>query len=246
VTVLTSPEADNPTRWRLRTRVPDDWIDLAGTSTTAAALGVIRGSFAVAGVDLTPQDAELLRAGLDAWRDLAGRHQILIHGLVHQGAEFAGETALGREIFWDVTGTVTELSAVDGPVSLLEVVRRVVAARLGFDVNEAYTEAFRTGIGPALGVTTELDMPYRVPGEPEDAAPRTRTVGLAVVVTAPKQGGPALVLSGWSLDPAQRNGLGMLLAAMAGPATIVAEGADEAPSAPAPAAPGTPSSPADA
>ncbi|MFD2027408.1 hypothetical protein [Promicromonospora aerolata] len=30
MTVPTSAEADNPTRWTLSTRVPDDWVDLSG------------------------------------------------------------------------------------------------------------------------------------------------------------------------------------------------------------------------
>ncbi len=218
---MTTLETDNPTRWRLSARVPDDWVDLAATSTVDQALGAIRASFDAVGTELTPHDVGLLRTGLEAWRDLASRHGILVHGLVHQGAEHQGPTAIGREVFWDVIGTVTEFEAVDdGPLSLMEIVRRVMAAKLGFDVDEAYTEVFQTGIGPALGLTTELDMRYRVPGEPEDAEPRTRRVGLAAVVAAPKGGGPGLVLGGWSLDPAQRNGLGMLLAAMAGPATI--------------------------
>lgn len=118
-------------------------------------------------------------------------------------------------------GSVRQIGAFDGPLSLLEVVRRVVAAKVGIDLSAAYTEAFETGIGPALGmtVTYPVDAPDR--GTSQDGTGATREAGLAVVVTAPKGGGPGLVLVGWSSSPHHVQAAGALLAAMAGPARIV-------------------------
>ncbi|GGM35131.1 hypothetical protein ACFQBY_10580 [Promicromonospora citrea] len=220
MTVTTSAEADNPTRWRLRTRVPDDWVELAGTTTAEEALGTIRSALEQVGTPLPEADASRLLAGLQSWRDMWRRERVLLHGLVYQGAEHDGPTALGREIFWNVIGTVRPVTAFDGPLSLLEVIRRVIGAKAGIDLEQAYTETFETGVGPALGLTTEYEATYREPGAPDDVEPVRRTVGLAAVVAAPKSGGPALMLLGFSTDPAQVRGLGMLLAAMAGPATI--------------------------
>jgi hypothetical protein len=220
VTVTTSAEADNPTRWRLRTRVPDDWIELAGTLTAEEALGTVRSALDAVDVPLPEADASKLLAGLESWRDMWRRERVLLHGLVYQGAEHEGPTAVGREIFWNIIGTVTEITAFDGPLSLLEVVRRVIAAKAGIDLDQAYTEAFETGIGPAIGLTTSYEATYRQPGAPEDAEPVRGTVGLAAVVAAPATGGPGLVLMGFSTDPDQVQGVAMILAAMAGPATI--------------------------
>ncbi|GAB2498536.1 hypothetical protein GCM10027063_42610 [Promicromonospora xylanilytica] len=221
MTVTTSPEADNPTRWRLRTRVPDDWIELAGTLTAQEALGTIRSALDDVGVPLPEADADRLRAGLQSWREMWRQERVLLHGLVYQGAEHEGPTAVGQEIFWNVIGSVTEITAFDGPLSLLDVVRRVIGAKAGIDLDSAYSETFETGIGPALGLTTTYEATYRKPGAPQEAEPVRSTVGLAAVVAAPKAGGPGLVLMGFSTDPDQVQGVGMLLAAMAGPATIM-------------------------
>lgn len=220
MTVLTSAEADNPTRWTLSTRVPDDWVDLSGSVSVEESLGVIRAAFDDVGVEVAAQDIELLRGGIEAWHDISRRQNLVIHGFVYQGAEYEGPTATGTEVFWDVIGTVTEIKQFDGPLSTQEVLRHVLPAKMGFEPDEAYTELFETGVGPAIGMTTEYEMPVEVPGAPAGAEPTTRTVGLATVVAVPANGGPSLVLAGWSLDPAQRNTLGMLLARIAGPATI--------------------------
>lgn len=220
MTVTTSTEADNPTRWRLRTRVPDDWIELAGTLTAEEALGTIRSALAAVDVPLPESDAGKLLAGLQSWRDMWRKERVLVHGLVYQGAEYEGPTAIGREIFWNIIGTVTEITAFDGPLSLLDVLRRVIAAKAGINLDEAYTETFETGVGPAIGMTTSYEATYRQPGAPQDAEPVRGTVGLAAVVAVPKTGGPGLVLMGFSTDPDQVQGVAMMLAAMAGPATI--------------------------
>lgn len=220
MTVETPSEVDNPIRWRLRTRVPDDWIELAGTRTAEEALGTIRSALAGVGVPLPDEDAGKLRAGLQSWRELWRKERVLVHGLVYQGPEHEGPTQVGREIFWNVIGSVTEITAFDGPLSLIEVLRRVIAAKAGIDLDQAYTETFETGIGPAMGLTTRYEAEYRNPGAPQDAEPVRSTVGLAAVVAAPKTGGPALVLVGFSTDPDQVQGVAMMLAAMAGPATI--------------------------
>lgn len=221
MTVTTPPEADNPIRWRLRTRVPDDWIELAGTLTAEEALGTIRSALVDVGAPLPEADADRLLAGLQSWREMWRKERVLVHGLVYQGAEHEGPTAVGQEVFWNIIGSVTPITAFDGPLSLLEVVRRVIGAKAGIDLEQAYTETFETGIGPALGLTTTYEATYRQPGAPQDVEPARSTVGLAAVVAAPKAGGPGLVLMGFSTDPAQVQGVGMLLAAMAGPATIV-------------------------
>ncbi|MCA5891734.1 hypothetical protein LEP48_14605 [Isoptericola sp. NEAU-Y5] len=215
-------DADNPTRWKLRIRVPDDWVELAGTQTAQEAVGVIRGALDAVDVELPAHDAGLLLDGLLAWRDVWSDRSVLLHGLVYQGKEFRGPTAIDEEIFLNVVGSVRQIDAFDGPLSLLEVIRRVVAAKMGFDLSAAYTEAFETGIGPALGMTVTYSVDARLPGAAAGSAPPAkRDLGLAVVVTAPSDGGPGLVLVGWSSEPQHVRAVGMLLAAMAGPAKIV-------------------------
>ncbi|MGF0114919.1 hypothetical protein ACQFYA_01160 [Promicromonospora sp. Marseille-Q5078] len=214
-------DVDNPTRWKLNIRVPSDWVELAGTQTADEALAVIRGALDAVDVELPAQDAGLLLAGLRAWREVWGSQSVLLHGLVYQGKEYRGPTAIDEEIFVNVVGSVRQLDAFDGPLSLLEVVRRVVAARTGLDLSAAYTESFETGIGPALGLTVTYPVDVRDPAAPQDTTGRSREIGLAVVVTAPQDGGPGLVLVGWSSEPHHVQAVGMLLAAMAGPAKIV-------------------------
>jgi hypothetical protein len=215
-------DVDNPTRWKLNIRVPSDWVELAGTQSADEALGVIRGALDAVDVELPAHDAGLLLAGLRAWREVWGGRSVLLHGLVYQGKEYRGPTAIDEEIFVNVVGSVRQIDAFDGPLSLLEVIRRVVAAKMGFDLSAAYTESFETGIGPALGMT--VTYPVTVPAAmvPGGGAPApTQELGLAVVVTAPSDGGPGLVLVGWSSEPHHVRAVGMLLAAMAGPAKIV-------------------------
>ncbi|MFC7876950.1 hypothetical protein [Isoptericola sp. NPDC057391] len=214
-------DVDNPTRWKLSLRVPDDWVELAGTQSAEEALGVIRGALEAVDVDLPARDAGLLLAGLRAWRDVWSDRAVLLHGLVYQGKDYRGPTAIDEEIFVNVVGSVRQIDAFDGPLSLLEVVRRVVAAKMGFDLSAAYTEGFETGIGPALGVTVTYPVDVRDPASPQVTTGATREIGLAVVVTAPSDGGPGLVLVGWSSEPHHVRAVGMLLAAMAGPARIV-------------------------
>ena len=216
-------DVDNPTRWKLHIRVPSDWVELAGTQSADEALGAIRGALDAVDVDLPAHDAGILLAGLHAWREVWSGRSVLLHGLVYQGKEYRGPTAIDEEIFVNVVGSVRQVDAFDGPLSLLEVVRRVVAAKMGFDLSAAYTEAFETGIGPALGMTVTYPVTVPAAGEPPagGASAPKQELGLAVVVTAPADGGPGLVLVGWSSEPHHVQAVGMLLAAMAGPAKIV-------------------------
>lgn len=213
-------EVDNPTRWKLKIRVPSDWVELAGTQSADGALDVIREALRGVDIELPAGDSELLLGGLHAWRDVWSNRSVLLHGLVYQGKDYRGPTAIDEEIFVNVVGSVREIDAFDGPLSMLEVVRRVVAAKVGIDLSAAYTEVFETGIGPALGmaVTHRVDLDDLLP---RGAVGINREIGLAVVVTAPKEGGPGLVLVGWSSEPRHVQATGMLLAAMAGPARIV-------------------------
>ncbi|WP_166844463.1 hypothetical protein [Isoptericola sp. BMS4] len=212
--------ADNPARWRLRTQIPDDWIDLAGTTSPSEAVGVVTSALEDVGIEVTKHEQRLLRSGLEAWHRFSRDNGLLVHGLVYQGREYSGQSAIGSEVFWTVTGFVTDISAFEGALSPMEALRRVVAAKLGVAVDEAYTELFHTGIGPAIGMTVNHELMLQQPGV-DDQPPVTSTVGLALVVAMPPEGGPSLVLGGLSRDPTQRDGLGMLLARIAGPATIV-------------------------
>ncbi len=86
--------------------------------------------------------------------------------------ELAG-TQSADEALGVIRGALDAVDAFDVPLSLLEVIRRVVAAKMGFDLS----------------------------------------------------GGPGLVLVGWSSEPHHVQAVGMLLAAMAGPAKSVPVGA---------------------